>query len=70
MHSFELVGEEAARKIIGGEQKPISRVTLWRGVKSGRYPLPIRVGLQSCRWRTDELYEFLERASAARAVAE
>lgn len=68
MAPFDLVDEETARAIIGGKDTPISHATLYRGIRLGRYPKPLRVGEASNRWRTDELYAFLERASAARAV--
>jgi hypothetical protein len=32
-----------ACKIIGGDTKPISRWTYWRGVREGRYPPPVHV---------------------------
>ncbi|WP_395647979.1 helix-turn-helix transcriptional regulator [Terricaulis sp.] len=67
--TIDLVGEAAARAIIGGAETPISRATLWRGVKAGRYPRPLKVGLSSNRWKRGELLAVLEKAAAAREVA-
>jgi len=64
----DLVDEKTARAIIGGAETPISRATLWRGVKSGRYPRPLKVGPSSNRWKRSELVDVLERAAAAREV--
>jgi predicted DNA-binding transcriptional regulator AlpA len=64
--SSDLVDETIACRLIGGEISPIHRSTLWRGVKSGRYPKPIKVGLGTNRWRASELIAVVERAAAAR----
>lgn len=64
----DLVNEVAARSIIGGVNTPISRATLWRGVKSGRYPKPLKVGPSSNRWKRDELVAVVEAAAVAREV--
>jgi predicted DNA-binding transcriptional regulator AlpA len=68
MHTdtLDLVNEAAARGIIGGAATPISRATLWRGVKAGRYPKPLKVGPSSNRWKRDELVAVVEKAAAAR----
>ncbi|HWA00382.1 MAG TPA: AlpA family phage regulatory protein [Caulobacterales bacterium] len=65
----DLVNEGEARAIIGGAKTPISRATLWRGVKSGRYPKPLKVGVSSNRWKRGELIAVVEKADAARGVA-
>lgn len=64
--NVDLVDETAARGILGGVTAPISRATLWRGVKAGRYPKPLKVGPSSNRWRRDELVAVVEKAAAAR----
>lgn len=68
-NTSDLVDEGSARAIIGGAGTPISRATLWRGVKSGRYPKPLKVGPASNRWRRDELIAVIEKAAAAREVS-
>ena len=41
-------------RILGGS-KPINPATLYRGVKQGRYPAPIKIGPQLSRWILSEL---------------
>lgn len=65
----ELVDEPRACAEIGGPETPIHRSTLWRGIKSGRYPKPIKVSARACRWRLDELRAVLERAASDRETA-
>lgn len=62
----DLVDEPAACKVLGGENSPIHRSTLRRGVSAGRYPKPIKVGPGTSRWRLSELLKVIEKADAAR----
>jgi predicted DNA-binding transcriptional regulator AlpA len=45
---------------------PINAATLWRGVKAGIFPRPVKVSPNSNRWRKAELAEALERRAALR----
>ena len=47
----------------------VSPATLYRLVKAGRFPRPLRVGPQVSRWRSDEIAAHLDRLSAAREAA-
>jgi predicted DNA-binding transcriptional regulator AlpA len=46
----------------------INASTLYRGIKLGRYPRPVKVGPQSSRWILEECEEALRRMVAGRAV--
>ena len=47
----------------------ISRPTLYRMLKAGRFPKPTYPGgMKSPRWRTDEVAAWIERESANRAA--
>lgn len=64
----DLVVEAVACAFIGGRTSPIHRSSLWRGIRSGAYPSPLRVGVGTGtnRWRVAELREVVRRADAAR----
>lgn len=62
----DLVDETTACKVIGGENTPIHRSTLWRGINLGRFPKPLKIGPGTNRWRVSELVAVLERAAAKR----
>lgn len=66
-HLPDLVDERRACAILGGDETPIHRATLWRGIKAGRYPAPIKVGAAMNRWLTPELLGVRESAAAKRA---
>ena len=68
--SADLVDETIACRLLGGETSPINRSTLWRGVKAGRFPAPIKVGLGTNRWKASELIAVIEHAAAARRGVE
>ena len=38
---------------------PISRASWWAGVKSGKYPRPIKLGCRTTVWRESEIAEFI-----------
>ncbi|MBN8607050.1 MAG: hypothetical protein J0L81_09050 [Caulobacterales bacterium] len=61
----ELVDEREARAILGN----ISRATLWRHVRSGRLPQPLKITPGRNHWRRSELVAVVEAAAAAREVA-
>jgi predicted DNA-binding transcriptional regulator AlpA len=63
----ELLDMYAACQFIGGS-RPINPATLWRGVKSGRFSKPIKIGAQAVRWRRCELAADIERMAAEREV--
>ena len=65
-NASDLVDETTACRILGGEQSPIHRSTLWRGINAGRYPKPLKVGPSTNRWITGELQAVHERAAAER----
>ncbi|MFC5387570.1 helix-turn-helix transcriptional regulator [Aquamicrobium segne] len=62
----DLADEATACRIIGGENTPIHRSTLWRGINAGRYPKPLKIGPATNRWRVNELMAVLEKAAADR----
>ncbi len=44
---------------------PVSRSSWWAGVKSGRYPKPVKLGPRTTAWRNKDLRELIESFSAA-----
>lgn len=42
---------------------PVSKSTWWAGVKSGRYPQPVRtLGLRITAWRAEDIRALIESA--------
>ena len=40
---------------------PVSRATWWRGVKSGRFPQPIKLSANCTAWKAEEIHQLAER---------
>jgi prophage regulatory protein len=40
---------------------PVSRSTWWAGVKSGRFPKPVKLGPRTTAWRAEEIRPLFER---------
>ena len=40
---------------------PVSKSTWWLGVKSGRYPMPVKIGIRTNCWRLADIRGLAER---------
>ncbi len=51
--------------IIGpGRPIPVSKSTWWEGVRSGRYPRPVKLGPRITAWRVEDIRALIERCAA------
>ena len=39
---------------------PVSKSTWWAGVKSGRYPKPVKLGERITAWRAEDIHALIE----------
>ena len=67
MQSAELLDRDAVCAFFGGT-RPINPATLYRGVRKGRYPKPVKVGPGSSRWLRAECEAALAQMAQGRAV--
>ena len=44
---------------------PIGKSTWWQGVKSGKFPQPVKLGARTTAWRVSDIQELLESMGAA-----
>lgn len=42
---------------------PVSKSTWWAGVKTGRYPRPVKLGPRITAWRVEDIRALIERAA-------
>jgi len=42
---------------------PVGRSTWWEGVKSGRFPKPVKLGPRTTAWRVEDIRQLIERVS-------
>jgi hypothetical protein len=68
--AVELMDKDETCRFFGGANRPINPATLYRGVQCGRYPKPIKVGVNSSRWIKSECAAALARIIAARDTSQ
>ncbi len=60
--TFPRAGLLRLATIIGpGGLIPVSKSTWWAGVKSGRYPAPVKLGPNITVWRVEDIMGLVER---------
>jgi predicted DNA-binding transcriptional regulator AlpA len=62
----ELLDRDAVCRLIGGT-RPINAATLYRGIRKGRYPAPVKVGPGSSRWLRSECEATLRSMAEVRS---
>jgi predicted DNA-binding transcriptional regulator AlpA len=68
MHQLPETGYLRLSQIIGNRKAkppipaliPISKSTWWDGVKSGRFPKPLKLGKRITVWRVEDIYALLK----------
>ena len=49
-HELDLMDAREACQFFGGAHSPLNPATLYRGIKSGKYPKPVKIGEGTSRW--------------------
>ena len=72
MHQLPETGYLRLPQIIGNPKAvppmpaliPVGKSTWWAGVKSGRYPQPVRtLGVRITAWRVEDIRDLIQRCS-------
>jgi predicted DNA-binding transcriptional regulator AlpA len=63
--STDLLDKREVLRMFGGT-RPLNASTLYRGIRVGRYPRPIKVGPGTSRWLASECREVLRKMTEAR----
>lgn len=42
---------------------PVGKSTWWQGVKTGRFPKPIKLGPRITVWLAQDIFEFIEKSN-------
>lgn len=45
---------------------PVGKSTWWAGVRSGRFPQPIKIGAKTTAWRIEDIRALIEKLGGAR----
>ena len=57
---WQIVGDPKAEPPIPAVI-PVSKSTWWQGVKTGRFPQPVKLGPRITAWRVDDIRALIER---------
>ena len=58
----QIVGDPRARPPVPA-LIPVSKSTWWAGVKSGRYPCPVKLGPRITAWRVEDIRRLIRDSS-------
>lgn len=68
MHQLPTTGFLRLSDIIGDPKAdppkpaiiPVSKSNWWEGVKSGRYPKPVKISTRCTAWRVEDIYALVQ----------
>ena len=71
MHTLPETGYLRLPQIIGNQKSdppipaiiPVSKSTWWQGVKSGRYPKPVKLSTRVTAWSVESIRELIKQTS-------
>lgn len=63
----QIIGNATARPSIPAVI-PVSKSTWWAGIKSGRFPPPVKLGLRVTAWRVEDIRALIEKLAADRGA--
>lgn len=43
---------------------PIGKSTWWQGVKDGKFPKPVKLGLRTTAWKVEDIKELIDQYSS------
>jgi len=70
MHTLPETGYLRLPQIIGNPKKnipaiiPVSRSSFWLGVRTGRYPKPIKLSPRVTVWKVEDIRAFIEKSNS------
>lgn len=56
----QIIGDPKAKPPITGVY-PVSASTWWAGVKSGRFPKPVKLSANCTAWKVEDIRELIQR---------
>jgi prophage regulatory protein len=71
-YSLPAIGYLRLVQIVGDKKAdipaiiPVSKSTWWEGVKSGRYPKPVKLSERCTAWRVEDIISLIEKMARAR----
>ncbi len=51
---------------VGNPLLPISKSSWWAGVRTGKFPAPVKLGPRTTAWRSSDIAELIEKLGSKR----
>ena len=67
MHNLPETGFVRITQIIGDRKRgipgvlPLGPTAWWCGIRDGRYPAPVRIGLRAVAWKAEDIHALLDK---------
>jgi len=61
MHELPQIGFVRLKDILA--VFPVSKSTWWAGVKSGRYPQPVKLSKRTTAWKAEDIWKLIDDVS-------
>ena len=76
MHDLPSTGYLRLPQIVGNAKAepptpaliPVSKSTWWDGVKSGRFPKPVKLSARTTAWRVEDIRALIDQLATERAA--
>jgi prophage regulatory protein len=73
LNTFQSTGFLRLPQIVGNPKAeppilaliPVSKSTWWAGVKSGKYPKPVKLGTRTTAWKVEDIMALIDRLGGA-----
>lgn len=71
LHNLPETGFLRLPQIVGNKKTntpaliPVSKTSWWNGVKSGKYPKPVKLGERTTAWRLEDIMSLIESLGGA-----
>ena len=66
---FQIIGDKKATPPIPAII-PVSRSSFWQGVKTGRFPKPIKLSPRVTVWKVEDIRAFIEKSNSSGGTRE
>ncbi len=43
---------------------PVSKTNFWNGIKTGKYPQPVKIGARTTAWRVEDIRELIAKINS------
>lgn len=72
MYQLPPTGFLRLSQIIGNRKSispliPVCKSTWWQGIKTGRFPMPVKLGPRTTAWRVEDIRDLIENGFRAQA---